>query len=142
MPVEWIYVLQNGALGTLDESGLFQGEDSASPENPIVGRMAFWTDDESSKINVNTASEPTFWDTPRCINQKDMDYGKFQPGRNEYQRYPGHPATTALSPVLFPDSKGPLSAASKEKIYGLIPRIGGGGTRGGTTKPGGVITTD
>jgi uncharacterized protein (TIGR02600 family) len=142
MPVEWIYVLQNGLLGTLDESGLFVGEEPASEENPLVGRMAFWTDDESSKINVNTASEPTFWDTPRCINQKDMDYGKFQPGRNEYQRYPGHPATTALSPVLFPDAKGPLSTASKEKIYGLIPRIGSGGTRGGTVRPGGVISPD
>lgn len=142
MPVEWLYVLQNGEFGTLDENGAFQGDVVATPENPIVGRIAFWTDDESSKINVNTASEPTFWDTPRCINRKDMDYGRFQPGRNEYQRYPGHPATTALSPVLFPDADGPLSAADKEKIYQLIPRIGSGGTRGGTARPGAVITTD
>lgn len=142
MPVEWLYVLQDGELGTLDENGKFVGKKSATEENPIVGRVAFWADDESSKINVNTASEPTFWDTPRCINQKDMDYGKFQPGRNEYQRYPGHPATTALSPVLFPDSKGALTAASKEKIYDLIPRIGSGGTRGGTARPGQPITTD
>lgn len=144
MPVEWLYVLRRGEMGTLDNNGKFSGSVEASSENPIVGRVAFWTDDESSKINVNTASEPTFWDTPRAINKKDMDYGKFQPGRNEYQRYPGHPATTALSPVLFPNATDELSSAKKEEIYELIPRVGGGGTTGGTMRqlPGEPIVTD
>lgn len=144
MPVEWLYVLKRGEIGILDNSGKFSGSIEASAENPIVGRVAFWADDESSKINVNTASEPTFWDTPRAINKKDMDYGKFQPGRNEYQRYPGHPATTALSPVLFPNATDELSSAKKEEIYELIPRVGGGGTTGGTMRqlPGEPIVTD
>lgn len=46
MPVSWIYVRENGTQ-TLTGSGT----------NPrVVGRYAFWTDDESSRINVNTAA--------------------------------------------------------------------------------------
>ncbi len=32
--------------------------------NPVGGRIAFWSDDESSKLNINTATEGTVWDTP------------------------------------------------------------------------------
>ena len=60
MPIQWLYVLQNGALTTPtsgpDASGSYTfGGLTPSAANPIVGRIAFWTDDETCKVNVNTA---------------------------------------------------------------------------------------
>jgi hypothetical protein len=49
LPLRWIYVRQDG---TLEESEAPVLTNSA---NPIVGRFAWWADDESSKININTA---------------------------------------------------------------------------------------
>lgn len=46
MPLQWIYVRQNGERSA--SSGYVTN-------NPVVGRYAFWVDDESSKININTA---------------------------------------------------------------------------------------
>jgi hypothetical protein len=66
MPVKWLYVLQNGQVivpngsnssgtVTFDSAGV-----QPSGTNRIVGRIAFWTDDETCKVNINTASEGTF----------------------------------------------------------------------------------
>ena len=99
MPAQWLYVLRDGsilgpqavaALGTKLET------------NPIVGRTAFWVDDESCKVNVNTASEGTFWDTPVVSTEQDsgnvsstgpitssttsLSLAGSQPARGEYQR--------------------------------------------------------
>ena len=52
MPVRWLYVLQDGTIEPLDNTGKAA---QASTTNPIVGRIAFWTDDETCKININTA---------------------------------------------------------------------------------------
>jgi hypothetical protein len=96
MPTRWIYVLQDGTLTTPDAgSGMLAkwsgGADSKKPSkaNPIVGRVAFWTDDETSKVNLNTAGGysdinlPTgydmssgnfagsYWDTPRFYTEFD-----------------------------------------------------------------------
>ncbi len=140
MPVAWIYVLKDGTLTAptaMSADGLttqWTGSDAAvtpSRANPIVGRIAFWTDDETCKLNVNTASEPTPWDTPRAISQHDVAYGQYQPANGEFQRYPGHPLTTALSPVLFPPNT-VLTPAEKDLIYNLIPRVQAGGSKGGT----------
>lgn len=130
MPVEWLYVLKDGALGALNGLGHFQGAGTPSTDNPIVGRIAFWTDDESSKVNINTASEPTTWALPTFFSDTDAAYAKYQPANGEFQRYPGHPATTALSPILFPGRV--LSVADKDDIYNLVPKIGPGGTRSAT----------
>lgn len=107
MPVKWLYVLKDGTIGPAS---------LGSKENPIVGRTAFWTDDDSCKLNINTASEGTFWDTPTASSAQECgNYGKNSdiPGvmnglnlagsqavQGEFQRYPGHPATTCLSPVF------------------------------------------
>lgn len=48
-PVGWIYVRQNG------EREVSPAINKTNDNNPIVGRFAFWTDDESTRINVNTA---------------------------------------------------------------------------------------
>ena len=112
MPVRWIYVLRDGTLtaptpltgAAAGNSGLKAswnnlGAPTVTPstgipskENPIVGRIAFWADDDTCKVNINTAggyivddtitpnylnpqktateSNPafipgSFWDTPR-----------------------------------------------------------------------------
>lgn len=51
MPVTWVYVRKDGsqeqAAGKAPEY---------DKDNPVVGRYAYWTDDESSRINLNTAA--------------------------------------------------------------------------------------
>lgn len=149
MPVEWLYVLEDGSVGALNAANRFVSATAASQPsstNPIVGRIAFWTDDESCKININTASEPTFMSTPFYYHQRDAKWAHFPATTGEYQRYPGHPATTALSAVLAPnylldtympgrDGSGLTQAQVvqlKQRIYELIPKIGPGGSEAGT----------
>lgn len=50
MPVNWKPVLKNPTA-------------AASAANPIVGRYAFWVDDESSKVNINTADGTELYTT-------------------------------------------------------------------------------
>ncbi len=50
LPVSWIYVRKDGKQ---DPAAATAPVYSAS--NPVVGRYAFWTDDESSRLNINTA---------------------------------------------------------------------------------------
>lgn len=111
MPVRWLYTLQDGTVGYLNDNNEFvapaTGGTGGTPstDNPIVGRIAFWADDESCKININTASEGVFWDTPRCDTPEERFYANCQPAANEFQRYPGHPAGVCLSSVLFPNKR-------------------------------------
>ncbi|CAN5393255.1 hypothetical protein BH09VER1_BH09VER1_08220 [soil metagenome] len=58
-PVQWIYVHDDGTQST-----------SASGTSKIAGRYAFWTDDESARINVNTAISGTV-----ALAEKDLDLG-------------------------------------------------------------------
>ena len=121
MPVRWIYLLQDGTMGYLNTSQEFEpltGSNSGdvSKENPIVGRLAWWTDDESCKINVNTASLPAAWDTPRTVSLEDQWLATYAPIAGEYQRYPGHPATTDLSAVFYPNRR--WVAPELQKILG------------------------
>lgn len=145
MPVEWLYMLKDGTLGYLSNAGKFVGAGGvkASIDNPIVSRVAFWADDESCKININTAGEGTAWDTPRLFHDRDGDWARFQPMAYEYQRYPGHPATVCMSTVLFPGKDMNVRKDVdedafnkirdyKEKIYELMPKILPGGSRSGS----------
>lgn len=144
MPVEWIYVLKDGTMGTLDAGRSFVSPGAARPsaQNPIVGRIAFWTDDESCKVNINTASEPTYWGLPITYHERAHLWAERPPTVYEYQRFPGHPATVALSTVLFPnhdlDQYGKASSEvqkiidMKEAIYQIIPKINNGGSIAGT----------
>jgi hypothetical protein len=108
-----------------------------------VGRIAFWADDETCKVNINTAAEGTYWDTPRftssqlafqtSINTTDAlqypeyAFGSFMPAQFEFQRYPGHPAQVALSSV-FP-------SITTQSATSLTPRLVWGGSQGGTLAP-------
>jgi hypothetical protein len=104
MPVRWYYKLQDGTIGTLDEDGVFTGAggEVAEQNNPVVSRFAFWVDDETSKVNVNTAAEGSFWDTPRADTAQERALAATIPSRLEYMRHPGHPASVSLSSVLLP----------------------------------------
>lgn len=145
MPVEWMYVLKDGTLGALDATDRFTSATGVQPtaRNPIVGRVAFWTDDECCKININTASEPTYQGTPYYFHDRDRRWAHYPGASQEFQRYPGHPATVALSSVLYPGqlldpyhlTRGQnvidrLSQtdirALKDKIYDLAPKVAGG----------------
>lgn len=153
MPVRWLYVLQNGKLATPATSSggvvTFDPSDPArvpSAQNPIAGRIAFWTDDDTCKVNINTASEGTFWDRPWANNTTEQNLATAIPGQNEFQRYPGHPAKTSLSTVFSsllpsPSPSWYLGITSTQQAqnqnqlkayYDLSPRVADGATRGGT----------
>lgn len=127
LPVRWLYVLSDGKLvspearadGTVRIPG-------AGAEVEIVGRIAFWTDDETSKLNLNTAAGGAYWDTPRINSEFEHSLALSQPVQGEYQRYPGHPATVDLRTV-FP-------WFSLNELYEFVPKIRGGGSNGGTVE--------
>ena len=135
MPVRWLYVTQNGSLVAATGTGnttTISGANATT--NPIVGRIAFWTDDETSKININTAAGDlqglgstnpgSFWDIPRMSSTFDKALATNQPVKNEFQRYPGHPATVSLSSVF--------TTLTRDQIAQIAPRITSGKSVGGT----------
>jgi uncharacterized protein (TIGR02600 family) len=160
MPVQWLYQLQDGTLGTVNQppgsSGVptpaqwtaVSGSSTPTQQNPIVGRMAFWTDDESCMVNVNTAGEPGPWLAPESFHVLDQNWAEAPPTIYEFQRFPGHPATVALSSVLFPNAtQDPASYDGlsfiggesntpfrniKNAIYAFAPRLTTGGSDDGT----------
>lgn len=159
MPVRWIYLLQDGTMSAGSASGadgLKVSVPGATVNNPVMGRIAFWTDDESGKVNINTAGEGAFWDVPlgntniergnatslSAVATAPYGYATSLLVRDEFTRYPGHPARTSLSSVFgtwLPMNKSPHLAAEAaeyatqlESYYKLAPRVAIGGTRGGT----------
>ena len=118
MPVAWLYELQDGTLGTTT---------NATAANPIVARVAFWTDDETCKVNINTAGADFPWNTPRGNTTNDVAWSTNQPAAGEYSAYPGHPATTALALAL-----GTGTAMTPQQLLALTPRYGWGGSQFGT----------
>ena len=103
MPAAWMYVLRDGRMITPVSGEATKAvfpASQVSAQNPIVGRIAFWTDDESCKLNLNTATEPAPWEAPRMNSGTDHAYAEYQPALNEFHRLSGHPAFTALSPVF------------------------------------------
>ncbi len=125
MPVQWLYVLKDGTMVAPTGSGLSANVPGDKKDNnPIVGRVAFWTDDDTCKVNVNTASEGTYWDVPRADTPAERKLATNQPVQKEFQRYSGHPAMTSLTTV-FP-------GLTPNQIYDIVPRINGGGSEAGT----------
>ena len=154
MPVKWLYVLKDGGIaypdnataansGTVTFSGATgAGAEAPSQNNPIVGRIAFWTDDESTKVNINTAAEgaynnpttyaTTFNDTPRVCTPYDLNLENCPSFQNEFQRYPGHPSTVSLSTVfgnLTTSSGYPENIYSTSTSTNIAPRTIGGGSK-------------
>ncbi|MEX2580625.1 MAG: Verru_Chthon cassette protein A [Verrucomicrobiales bacterium] len=144
MPVRWLYQLADGTIGVLNDSSggggteayefvTVSGGGEPSANNPMVARFAFWADDETSKLNLNTHAGGLAWDVPKAGGGMDMSMGRYQPAQHEWQRYPGHPATTHLSPALAP---GVLDIVNDrdamEMLYEVVPRVVGGGSKSGT----------
>jgi hypothetical protein len=154
MPVKWLYVLKDGTLLTAKTiagtANVTVGTGTVAPTggNPIVGRIAFWTDDESSKIDVNTAGEGTYWDTPVANSQPaggpgsptaspfpsnnfdpdntyETDLATRPPVANEFQHVPGHPATTCLSPVLEASLRDALGLPTENNLPTATPALTG-----------------
>lgn len=153
MPVRWMYVLRDGSLVTPtsadQQKATFTAAGGAgtaagpTKDNPIVGRVAFWVDDDTNKININTASEGSGWEIPVSTSQTDKDYAARVPAQNEFSRYPGHPATTSLSTVFqafgndfFVDPATTPNPAVFARLHKLAPRVAWGGTMAGTATPG------
>lgn len=141
MPVKWLYVLRDGSIEEPVDTGNATTVriDAASADNPIVGRIAFWADDESAKVNLNTAAGGFPWMPPWVQNAAETTpttsprpwgsiygFGYGQPMKNEFQRYPGHPATTDVQAV-FPE-------LSWRDIYRLTPRVIEGGSQNGVNR--------
>ncbi len=134
----------------MDSSLQFVGAGGATPttDNPMVARIAFWTDDETCKVNINTASEPTFMGQPLYYHEREHEWVDHPPTRDEFQRYPGHPATVALSTIFYPNPyQDPARSLEmhnvptarvaqlielKNRIYQIMPRIHDGGSESGT----------
>jgi hypothetical protein len=166
MPVKWLYILKDGTVtvGAPVGAGTAVHITNATVTNPIIGRVAFWTDDETSKVNINTASEGIFWDQPYGNNTNEMGihdknsvapfgFAESIPSGEEFQRTPGHPATTSLSVVfgygtspVLPDTSFGLSDANPQTwplsndaytsafapYFSLTPQYQSGGTQGGS----------
>ena len=124
MPVKWLYVLQNGSFVSPTGSGSTSTVTGATKDNPIVGRVAYWTDDETCKVNLNTASEGVFWDTPKGGGVDEVSMALNQPMPGEWQRIPGHPATTSLSAV-FPKLGGETDLVYYQRLASYNPRVSG-----------------
>ena len=135
MPVKWLYVLKDGTFVAPTGTGAVANVDGASPDNPIVGRIAYWTDDETCKVNINTASEGSYWDVPKSAGRQEEAMGANGPVNNEWQRIPGHPATTSLSAVF--EAFGDRTPEDFQEILSLTPRTAWGGSENGT-KPMGL----
>ena len=138
MPVRWLY-LSGGGLAAGAGSSLTNVTVPTSGSD-IIGRIAFWTDDDTSKVNVNTAAGDrwanyedddlrpgglgfgSFWDIPIGYSEQEGALAKFQPWNREFQRYPGHPASVFLSAV-FPDF-------TAEQLANISPRVAYGGVAG------------
>lgn len=106
LPVRWLYMLRDGRFtapsgGSGDLADFSDSDPKPTKDNPIVARVAFWTDDETCKLNLNTAAGGTFWDVPSYTAGIEMHFSRYKPVKNEFARYPGHPATTSLTPVFW-----------------------------------------
>jgi uncharacterized protein (TIGR02600 family) len=133
MPVLWIYILKNGAQVPAAASGTagVVTVAGASSANPIVGRVAYWTDDDTCKLNINTAGNGTYFDSPRfsgapgetnttlmtysgatrdALRLDDKQLAISPPVGGEYQRYTGHPAQTRLSYLFTGTATGSIGA--------------------------------
>ena len=139
MPVRWIYILKDGSFATASRAGdkainLSLPDGGAVPNsNPPVARVAFWTDDDTCRLNVNTASEGDYWTIPVAVATDDT-LSSGQVNAREFQRYPGHPATTSLSPALDFLTANPTDL--RNFIFALAPRISGRGSQFGTRRIG------
>lgn len=83
LPLRWVYVREDGSLDYSETPVL------GNTSNPLVGRYAYWTDDESSKININTAWKRN----PLNSSPTNANYNPFSPS---------HPTSVNLTSLNDP----------------------------------------
>ncbi len=141
MPVRWVYINPKGEL-------------SDTLQSDSVGRIAWWTDDETCKVNINTASATaempsiipigqgitelsnslgySFWTTPHSRLMQDYNMGRSASRQDEFQRYTSHPASVNLLTVLKGPSFDALGEPEKldtlRSLFSLFPRYRWGGS--------------
>ena len=135
MPVQWLYMLKDGtAVYPTSASGNTATISGASAANPIVARVAYWTDDETSKVNLNTASGGEYWG-PLVQHTSLQNTNSFwMPARWEFQRYQGHPARTDMQAV-FPD-------LTRQQIWAFTPRVSDTGVTAATAMTNSLMLTN
>lgn len=105
IPVGWVYVATNGSLSP----------PNASLNYPLVGRFAFWVDDEASKININTAfqrpavsPDPVGYSTNGEVDLRMLWPGLNLPAAIQTRQAPSGPGYTTIEEVKLVDpSAGP-----------------------------------
>ena len=161
MPVRWLYVLKDGTMTSpaLDLKGtIAQWNDNPNDKtgiptanNPIVGRVAFWTDDDTCKVNINTAGGfstykisntnkkedqycGSYWDTPRFNTRFDAGVVDVNTGIVT----PENMSLALAQPIRnefqrYPGHPSTTSLGlvfknmlSSAQIYALTPRLTGG----------------
>ncbi|TLD70696.1 hypothetical protein FEM03_10305 [Phragmitibacter flavus] len=81
LPLRWVYLRQDGSVDFAEEPDL------TDEDNPVTGRFAYWADDESSKVNINTA-----W--------KRNAPGDSNTAENYNSFFPTHPSGVDLASVF------------------------------------------
>lgn len=102
LPVKWIYVQKDGtqvAAGT--------AAPTYDQANPWVGRYAYWTDDETSRINLNAAAS-------RIAPQ------------NEVATHPSRLDLTALSPLSAADVQS-IRTARSNRVFNSVEEANASG---------------
>jgi hypothetical protein len=149
MPVEWIYILQDGTTGALErlqQLHQFVSQGSCRQVHQPYCRTGCLSGPMTNPVKSTSTPprNPHFSAPPYFYHQRDSKWANFPGAGGEYQRYPGHPATVALSAVLAPGiNLDPYAAGlstsainniveTKELIYGLMPKIAAGGSKSGS----------
>ena len=77
MDVDWVYVFEDGTTAA-----------TIGTTKRVVGRYAYWTDVETSKVNLNTAGKAQVDFSPKPASMG---------GRGDLQNLSGHPSSVDLS---------------------------------------------
>lgn len=103
MPVAWINVLKNPT------------DPNASVTNSIVGRYAFWVDDEGAKINVNTADG--------TYNYQPESYGQGTPSAVSLAVF-NAVAVNGVTNVPGTNATRLIAAEGRNRPFGSLAEIG------------------
>ena len=98
LPVKWIYVRKDGS-----QTNNLTLAPTYNSANPFVGRYAYWTDDESSRVNVNAAASRT---APL----------------NESTSHPSRIDLTTFSPLTASDDQA-LRAARTNRLFNSLEEL-------------------
>ena len=93
---------------------------AASASNPITGRIAYWVDDESCKVNVNTADGSHKNDSPAMQNAaKKYSYGFGTPSEISLLAFPDMTKAVAEGIASYAATRGFNSVTEVGQVTGL-----------------------